>query len=83
MRATRTRVQIQDMKVWNRNLKLRPLRPSHRAMPMMPPVMHWELLVGRPYWEAIMMIRLVASSAEKPRDGVSLARRVPTARQTW
>lgn len=42
----------------------------------------WEEDTGRPYCAAIMMTKEVASSAEKPRVGLSLAILVPTCGET-
>ena len=45
-------------------------------------MMHCDDEVGRPSWEATRMTSEVASSAQKPRVGDSLARAVPMARMT-
>ena len=77
-----TMVKIQLRKVLRKNCLLSPANPSHSATPTIPPVMHCELEVGRPYWLATRMTSDVLSSAAKPRLGVSFAMRVPMARVT-
>ena len=42
-------VTIHDEKVCMKNTQFTPDEPSHMPMPTMPPVMHWEDEVGRPY----------------------------------
>ena len=51
-------------------------------LPTIPPVMHCEDDVGRPYCAAIMMTMAVDSSAAKPRAAETLAISLPTTRVT-
>ena len=72
-------VAIHDEKVWRKYFQLTPDAPSHNPIPTMPPVMHCDDEVGRPYWEATMITTAVDNSAAKPLAGVSLQNSVPTA----
>jgi hypothetical protein len=81
-RPTANRVPSQEAACCAKNFQFTPMMPSAKPTPTMAPTMHWLLLVGRPYWEHTMMTMAVASSAEKPRVGDSLAIMVPMARVT-
>ena len=50
---------------------------------MIAPITHCDDDVGRPICVVIMMVRLVASSAQKPRVRDSLASATPIERMTW
>ena len=67
-----------------KSFQLTPLRaPSQRPTPMIAPMMHCDDDVGRPICVVIIMVSEVASSAQKPRVGESLASATPIERITW